>query len=130
MATDHRNYTDGGRAAFMAGVAFFDDLLRDAERRARSNSRAEQDSLCMEARLRDDGVPLVLYALPFVQKLQERPDLMPGFAAALGDYVGMLQQGMAPGNGDQYSHLTFEDCVGGSTRPALRLVRPTARQGA
>jgi hypothetical protein len=95
-------------AAFMAGVALFDDMLREADRRARADDDAEYAGACIWACVRD-GAPLSLYALPMLQRLLAQPESMPGFAAALGDYIGDLQVGMAPGTGAVYERLQFDD---------------------
>ena len=96
---------------FMAGVALFDSLLRAAEKRAFREDGPAPDSMNIEARYRG-GQPLSHYALPFIESLRTRPDYAVGFAAALGDYVGLLQECMAPSPGDQYTHLSFQDIVG------------------
>lgn len=111
----------GDPAAFMAGVALFDALLREAERRSRSDDLAEQNGANLRAAYRGGG-PLTLYALPFVEQLLQRPDMARGFAGALGDYVGMLQEGLAPAAGDQYARLTFDDCTGESLAERSRIV--------
>lgn len=98
----------GNADDFMAGIALFDELLREAERRAFSDDRNNSMNLCGENRY---GEPLTLFALEFLETLIHRPELAKGFAGALGDCVGMLQAGLAPAAGDQYTELTFEDCV-------------------
>ena len=96
-------------ADFMAGVALFEELLRDAERRTMAGER-ESDAMSLDGQFRS-GQPLTLYALPFLERALARPGSLRGFAGALGDYIGCLQQGLVPAPGDQYAHLTFEDCV-------------------
>lgn len=103
-------------AAFMAGVALFDDMLRDAERRALDDDQMAQDSMNIRAKHRDGG-PLTLFALPYMERAIASPGLAAGFAAALGDYVGMLQQGLAPDNGPQFERLQFEDVWIDRTEP-------------
>jgi hypothetical protein len=107
----------GDPSGFMAGVALFDELLREAERIGFSSDVAEANSISLAAdgRLQSDGVtthgPLNLFALPLLESLFRCPELARGFAGALGDYVGSVQQGVVPGRGDQYAHLSFEDCA-------------------
>jgi hypothetical protein len=112
----------GGPAAFMAGVALFDDLLQEAERRCESDDELTNSSTEIRAELRA-GEPLTLYARPYLDRLRERPELVAGFAAALGDFVGVVQQGFAPGAGKQYGGLTFADCDGAARAERSQVVR-------
>ena len=116
-----RSSLDAG--AFMAGVALFDDVLREAERLA----FAEEDAVAAGVLLRADdrlGAPLNLYVLPALERLAQRPDLLPGFAAALGDYVGSNSQGLAPGNGAQNEGLRFDDVWVDSEPPQQAQTQP------
>lgn len=98
-----------GRANFMAGIALMDDMLREAERLC-MESEASAAKVELETSRRGDH-PLVLYLLPFVQRPIAHPELAEGFAAAMGDYIGMLQQGLSPSAGDQYTHLELADIL-------------------
>lgn len=96
-------------AEFMAGVRLLDEMLRDAESLGQADE-AVAATVWLEAELRG-AEPLNLYLLPAIKRLIAQPHLAEGFAAALGDYIGMLQQGLAPSNGDQFTHLKFTDIV-------------------
>ena len=108
----------------MAGVALFDELLRDAKRRAFSDDELEQSSMNIDGALRC-GQPLSDFALPFLAQVMRRPQLARGFAAALGDYVGMLQEGSCPADGEAYTLLKYEHVlrVAADEPPASNVVQ-------
>ena len=99
-------------ADFMSGVALLDEMLREAERLACWGDDAALGNSVFIASDAREGQQLTLYLKPLVERLVARPELVEGFAAALGDYFGMLQQGMPTAIGDQYSCLTYDDIIG------------------
>lgn len=98
--------------AFMAGVALMDKMLREADREAKAEHQLEGVSggFWIEAQIRK-GVDLSLYLRPLVAELIARPELIDGFAAALGDYLGALHAGLVPADGDAYAHLSYDDIM-------------------
>lgn len=115
MAKTNTHAIAGNATQFMLGVALFDEMLREACLRSDSwdevnNYSPGHDSMKLNGQSRS-GQRLTLYALPFIQRLIERPEITLGFAGALGDYVGTIAGGLCPDPGAQYERLTFEDCV-------------------
>lgn len=70
--------TAGDAAAFTAGVALFDELLRAAERMAMNAHEAGPMNLDGSTR----SGPLALFALEFLNRVIRRPELAMGFAGA------------------------------------------------
>ncbi|EWS53407.1 MULTISPECIES: hypothetical protein [unclassified Methylibium] len=98
--------------SFMAGVALMDEMLREAERQAAAEVAGEDVSggFWIEADIRG-GVDLNIYLRPLVAELISRPELIEGFSAALGDYLGTLCAGLVPANGDAYTNLSYDDIM-------------------
>lgn len=95
---------------FMAGVALMDEMLRAAESEAAGDPDDPEalQPFWLDARLRG-GADLNFYLRALVVRLVEKPALIDGFAAALGDYIGSNNSGLAPQNGAVYEHLSYED---------------------
>jgi hypothetical protein len=110
MATETVSRPEANPSDFMAGVALLDELLREAERLVRKD---RSTAIYLDAGGRD-GQPLNVYARPFLERLIARPELLDGFAGALGDYLAQVQEGPAPASGDAFTHLTFEDVAPGA----------------
>lgn len=92
--------------AFVSGIALFDEMLRLMERAALDEAAAGTYYLLGEVR---ESKPLVLHLLPLVEQLIGSPNLAPGFAAALGDYAGQIQDGTGPAHGAQFPDLRFDE---------------------
>lgn len=98
--------------AFMAGVALMDKMLREAERQ----SEKKVQDFWIEAQYRE-GSDLTNYLRPLVAELLSRPELVDGFAAALGDFVGSERAGACPGDGWAYASLSYDDIMGFVPQP-------------
>lgn len=98
--------------AFMAGVALMDEMLREADQQGKAERRDEEEPrrFWIEAQYRA-GTDLNFYLRPLVNELLSRPELVDGFAAALGDYLATLHAGLVPGDGDLYTHLSYDDIM-------------------
>jgi hypothetical protein len=64
----------------------------------------------LEAEYRN-GRALDLPLRPLLEKLVAAPQCMDGFAAALFDYLLMLQQALQPNTGALYADLTYEQVM-------------------
>lgn len=107
------------RDNFMAGVALFDEAINEM-RKAQTPAPGEfwgTWQLHAYWRREIDEAPAVAPPLnvvlrPTVAKLLARPELLDGFAAALGDYIGEIQQGAAIDCDKDYEGLTYDDIHG------------------
>ena len=106
------------RDAFMAGVALFDTMLDAAEQTSRNPREYASMYLRAEQRYRQEPterpagalpLPLKLYLLPLLQRATDDLRLLPGLAAALGDYLGWIHTGLVPDDGVRNTGLQFDD---------------------
>lgn len=98
----------GEPAAFMDGVALFDQMLATAERCADQDRVATCNRYWIRAEYRK-GVSLELALRPLIAHLIDRPASADGFSAALMDYLFCLHAGLVPANGAQHEGLTYEE---------------------
>lgn len=110
---------------FMSGVRLFDKALEEAER------VFKREDVWFLASTRSDAggrgvVPLNVFLRPVLTELTANPRFADGFAAALGDYLVTLNNGVVSGPG--------RNTTGSSTRRSwgqcLRRVSATARSRA
>ena len=93
---------------FMGGIALFDEMLEQMSAIALQDVKYETN-FWLEASLRE-GKPLVLHALPALSRLRDQPDAaVAGFAAALGDYLGLLIAGSCHTEGAMYKRIEFDN---------------------
>ena len=91
---------------FMAGKA----LVADIVTKAREISDEGSDRAFLQARYRGRNIPQDVFVRPFLQKLLGKPELLEGFAAALGDTLALA--GNALECPDATRATTWDDIVG------------------
>lgn len=96
---------------FMSGVRLFDKALEEAER------VFKREDVWFLASTRSDAggrgvVPLNVFLRPVLTELTANPRFADGFAAALGDYLVTLNNGVVSGPGPQYDGFEYAEIVG------------------
>lgn len=98
------------RETFMAGVQAGWAFLREAERACRE----EDVSLLASYR---DGRPQKLILAPLLQRLAEKPELLPGVDAVLSSYIGHCAGGWGQPNLNFYEALTYDEIMDPTPEP-------------